>query len=285
MQVSWEPARGPSVDFHQHTRDQYRLKKIKGIGGSDVELQMEKAPFQDGESLIDQLFDPREMTLEVFLLGNTETLYELRRMFAASFNPKYGLGVLKVVEPNGDEYLIDAVSDGAPKFSEDAEQGNIYLKTTIDLMAPNPYWRSPNIEEEPTFEPLFEFAFEGEFEMGLQRDARVIDNDGDAPSPLQIEFYGPAENPRIDNMTTDEFIKVNQTLDEDEYMRIDTTPGQKSVVFVSADGSERNVFNWIDLESTFFQLAIGENELEYSADNDIQGARVDMFWQKKYVGV
>ncbi len=68
-------------------------------------------------------------------------------------------------------------------------------------------------------------------------------------------------------------------------MKIDTTPGKKTVYFIEEDGTERNVFNWIDLESTFFQLVIGENEIQYTADNDIQGAEVNMYYQKRYVGV
>jgi len=144
---------------------------------------------------------------------------------------------------------------------------------------------SPSIETEPTFEPLFSFPFSGTFEMGVQRDRRMINNDGDAPSPLEVEFHGPATNPKITNNTTGEYIKVNQTLGENEIMKIDTTPGKKTVYFIEEDGTERNVFNWIDLESTFFQLVIGENEIQYTADNDIQGAEVNMYYQKRYVGV
>src|SRR5699024_6843259 len=160
-----------------------------------------------------------------------------------------------------------------------------FQKALINLSCPNPYWQSPGITEEPAFEPLFEFPFEGEFEMGIQRDRRIINNDGDAPAPIQVEFFGPALNPKIINNTTSEYIKVNQMLEENEKMMIDTTDGIKSVFFVDEEGNERNVFNWIDLGSTFFKLEICENDIEYTADSVIQGVNVNIMYNKLYVGV
>ena len=118
--------------------------------------------------------------------------------------------------------------------------------------------------------------------MGISRDERLIVNDGDAPTPLVVEFYGPAVNPKVINETTGEFIQLNQTLGLEEVMRINTADGEKSVIFIDAEGVERNVFNWIDLDSTFFKLQVGENYLTYTADSDIQGAVVNFYYQNRY---
>jgi hypothetical protein len=264
----------------------FQLSKVEGIGDVDADIQSQKSPFQDGTTYIDSLMNERPISIELKISGrDSEELKNNRRLLSSIFNPKLGPGLLQFIDGTDIKEII-VESEHVPIFPDgNSNRGETYQKAVIGLIANNPYWRSPSITEEPTFEPLFQFPFDGPFEMGVQRDERIIVNDGDAPAPLQIEFHGPAVNPIIINKTTGEYIKVNQTLGENEVMKIDTTPGQKSVYFVAADGTERNVFNWIDLGSTFFQLVIGENVIQYSADSDIQGAIVDISYSKLYVGI
>ncbi|WP_246041934.1 phage tail family protein [Robertmurraya kyonggiensis] len=264
----------------------FRITKIEGLGGAEADVQTQKSPYQDGETHIDSPLKPRPISIEFAIhADNRLQLYEYRKQMTRIFNARLGEGLL-TYNFGGVGKEIKAAVESGPIFPDGkGNETERYQRGLLNLICPNPYWKSPQIEEEPTFEALFEFPFEGEFEMGIQRDTRIIDNDGDSPTPIQVEFYGPAVNPIIRNLTTGEFIKVNQTLGENELMKIDTTPGIKSVYFVGADGAERNVFNWIDLDSTFFQLQIGENEIEYSADSDIQGAIVNIYYQKLYVGV
>jgi Phage tail protein len=283
QRIIFTNARGQSVELKSSAP--FLLQSIDGLGDVDSDIQTQKSPFQDGSTYIDSVLQERAISLEVAILADKSTLLEKRQYLASVFNPKLGPGKLRY--ENGETVReIEAVPDAVPTFP--SGKGNRLpklQKALINLICPNPYWKSPEITEEPTFEPLFQFPFEGVFEIGIQRDKRIIVNDGDAPAPLYIEFYGPAVNPIIINRTTGEFIKVNQTLGENEIMKIDTTPGRKSVCFIQPDGTERNVFNWIDLESTFFQLVVGENEIEYSADSDIQGAIVNISYRKLYNAV
>ena len=284
QRVVYTNSRGQSVELKSSAP--FLLESIGGLGDVDADIQTQKAPFQDGSTYIDSVLQERAISLEIAIIASDKpTLLQQRQYLASVFNPKLGPGTLRY--ENGETIReIEAVPDGVPVFPSGREnRGPIFQKALINLICPNPYWKSTEITEEPTFEPLFQFPFEGVFEIGIQRDKRIIVNDGDAPAPLQIEFHGPAINPVIMNKTTGEFIKVNQTLQEGEVMKIDTTPGKKSVYFVQTDGSERNVFNWIDLNSTFFQLVVGENEIEYSADSDIQGAIVNIRYNKLYNAV
>ncbi|MED4359476.1 phage tail family protein [Geobacillus stearothermophilus] len=283
QRIIFTNSRGQSVELKNSAP--FLLQSIDGLGDVDAEVQTQKAPFRDGSTYIDSVLQERAISLEVVILADKSTLLEKRQYLASVFNPKLGKGVLRY--ENGETIReIEAVPDGVPVFPSGREnRGLVFQKALVNLLCPNPFWKSTEITEEPTFEPLFSFPFEGMFQIGIQRDARIIVNDGDAPAPLQIEFHGPAVNPIIINKTTGEFIKVNQTLGENEIMKIDTTPGRKSVCFIQPDGTERNVFNWIDPESTFFQLVVGENEIEYSADSDIQGAIVNISHRKLYNAV
>lgn len=276
--ITYTNPQGVSFEFSEDI-----LISLNGLGDVEADNQRQQSPFQDGSTYIDSLVGERVVDINFVLRSdNYGGIIDKRRDVSKATNPKLGLGKL-IYESDGYLRQIEAVAESAPIFPDGDGRNQQYQKGTLSFLCPDPYWKTPSIEEEPTFEGLFSFPFEGSFEMGIQRDERIIENDGDAPSPIQVEFYGPAENPRIENATTGEYIKVNQTLAEDEYMRIDTTSGKKNVVFVSPDGTERNVFNWIDLESTFFNLVLGENEIVYTAESDIQGAEVNIYWQKQYV--
>lgn len=261
------------------------LVSIDGLGDVDADIQTQKAPYQDGVTFIDAILAPRYVNIEFIIRGNDYAEVRARRTkFANILSPKLGLGTLRYI--SGDLVReIRAVADTVPFFPDGEARGERWQRGTVSFICPSPYWTSTEITEEPTFKPLFEFPFEGEFEFGEQRDERIITNDGDAPAPLYIEFYGPALNPRITNVTTGEFIKINRMLGEGEFLRIDTSAENRVVEFVNPDGSATNVFNWIDLSSTFFQLQTGDNEIAYSADSDIQGAIVNINYAKRYAGI
>lgn len=274
--VTFTNSRGDSIELYQSP---FFLNKIEGLGDVNADIHSQKSPGQDGSTHIDVILSERSIPMEVIILRDVESN---RRYISRVFNPKLGPGLL-TYEDGGVKREIWAVPEHVPTFP-DVRPSKVQ-KVDIDLICHNPFWKVPGSVIEPTFEPLFEFPFEGTFEMGLQKDRRFIINEGDVPTPIKVEFYGPATNPRITNITTGEFIKVNKTLAEGEYMRIDTTDGEKSVVFVSSDGTVTNVFNWIDLNSTFFKLIVGENDIEYSADSDIQGAIVNIIYNELYNAV
>ena len=281
FKLQYENARGEGVELYGRP---YQLSIVEGLGEVEAEIQSQRAPYQDGDTLIDVILQPRHMTIELKIHGKDAAETESnRRKFASVFNPKLGLGILKYVR-DGEVRIIKVVAESVPSFPDGTtNRQTTFQKALLYLKAPNPYWRSTSITEEPAFEPLFEFPFEGEFEMGMQRDQRIIFNDGDAPAPLQIEFFGPALNPKIINNTTGEFIRIKQELHEGERMMIDTT--DSSVFFINVDGEARNVFPWIDLNTTFFKLGIGENDIEYTADSDIQGTIVNISYSKLFTAV
>lgn len=284
-QLKFTNSRGESIVFND-LDSSFFMRDITGLGDVDADIQTQKAPYQDGSSFVDAVLEERNISFEVWIVGANDTdVSQKRARLAQVLNPKNGEGLIEY--QYGDVVrVIKAVSEHVPTYGAGFQnRGKYHQRALIDFICPNPYWRSTSISEEPAFEPLFQFPFEGEFQMGFQRDQRIILNDGDAPAPIKVEFFGPALNPKIINNTTGEYIRVRQQLNEGERMIIDTSDDNKSVYFVDSNGVERNVFNWIDLSSTFFKLAIGENEIEYTADDDIQGAVINISYDKLYTAV
>lgn len=114
---------------------------------------------------------------------------------------------------------------------------------------------------------------------------KYIDNEGDIDAPVQIEYVGPAKNPRVTNETTGEYIQVNMEIGEKEKLVIDTREGKETVNLITPHGTQ-DVYNNIDLKSTFFKLIVGKNLIKYSSD--IEGAKDKVTiksYTNKYVGV
>lgn len=279
--VIFTNSRGESIEFGDSP---FYLQTVEGLGDVSANIQSQKSPYIDGSTFLDAILDEREIEIEFIInypFGTYEDVSKARSRIAKVCNPKLGPGELRY-ENDYFVRIIAAVADSVPEYPDSGSRTKVLQKGKVTFVAPDPYWKSLAIEEEPAFKPLFKFPFEGPFQMGLQQDRRIINNDGDAPTPLFIEFFGPATNPIIRNNSTGEFIKVNQELLEGERMVIDTSEENKSVHFIDETGSIRNVFHWIDLDSELFKLQIGENDIEYTADNDIQGAIVNISYNKRY---
>lgn len=268
----------------------FYLQNVEGLGDVTADLQTQKSAYEDGSNLLDVLLNNREIPVDFVIAATYDEEYgdvsERRALIAKVLNPKLGIGTLRY-ENDRIVRIIDCVADGVPYFPDNGGRAQRMQKGSITFIAPSVYWRSLKQEEEPAFKPLFQFPFSGPFQMGEQRDERVIVNDGDSVAPLQIEFFGPALNPTIINRTTNQYIKVNQELLEGERMVIDTNPDKAIVYFIDEQGNSRNVMHWLDLGSSLstFRLKIGENEIAYTADSDVQGAILNLTWQKLYNAV
>ncbi|MEK5038763.1 phage distal tail protein [Sporosarcina sp. FSL K6-3457] len=283
FKLQFENSRGQKIELFGAP---FRLFGVEGLGDVEADIQSQVVPYQDGDALIDVILRPRYMTVELKITGNDAAETEAnRRKLASVFNPRLGLGTLKYVR--GTEVkLIKTVAESVPIFPDGpTNRGATFQKALLHLKAPNPYWRSTSITEEPAFEPLFEFPFEGEFEFGVTRNDRLIYNDGDAPAAFQVDFYGPANSPIIENLTTGEFIRINKRLEEGQTLKIDTTDGVKSVTYVDEDGAETNVFHWIDLSSTFFKLGVGENDITCHCAISNRQRDFDIYYHKLFTAV
>lgn len=282
--LTFTNSRGESITFRDDSS--FIISQITGLGDVDADVQMQRSPYQDGTTYIDSNLQPRPISFTVTILGDGDTDISYKRtQLARIFNPKLGVGTFEY-KYGGVIRLIKAVAEHIPHFPTNEEnRSSFHQVALVNLICPNPYWQSPVVVEEPAFEPRFRFPIRGPFIMGVQRTDRIIFNDGDAPAPVQVDFYGPADRPMIENRTTGEFIRINKRLEENEILKIDTSDGMKSVVFVDEDGTETNVFHWIDLSSTFFKLDIGENDITCNCAISNNAKDFDIYYSKLYNAV
>ncbi len=258
--------RGHSIELSN--RLPFLLESVEGRGGIEANVQMQSAPYQDGATYIDTLLSTRPLTLQVSLIAESrDELNNLRHRISNIFNPKLGVGQL--IYKNGDtERTIEVVVDGSPAFPVGDAKGKWFQKTAINLIAPNPYWED-TIEENYKLEDFvgsFRFPFTLPTRFSTRGDSKVLANYGDVLTPIEVEFRGPVTNPVITNESTGEFIRINRAIPVGYKLILDTSFGNKRVEIIAPDGTTMNGFHFIDLQSTFFGLDIGDNRIGFVAE-------------------
>lgn len=248
-----------------------------------------KAPGQDGKTYHGTVLDERPPSIEGSIMGDSvEDMYEKRKELCNVFNPKL-MGTL--IYTNGYKtYKISCTPQETPVFKD---KSGVLQDFLIQLFCPNPYWLNieENKEEIALWQGDFEFDLEitdDGIEMGHRVSTLIVNalNNGDVQCGMRVEFTALAtvSNPSILNVYTQEFIKVKRTLTAGDKIIINTEFGHKRVEMVQ-NGVITNVFNYIDLQSTFLQLDVGDNLLRYDAESGIDNLEVSIYFTQKYVGV
>lgn len=268
------------------------LSHIEGLGHPGATSQKSQGVNQDGCNSEDSLLEPRVIKLDVTIrTQNREKLYELRRRIFRLINPKtYNkasgkCGELLIYYTN--DYKTYRIYGKVEDSAEFNDRKKNHDKATISFYCQDPYW----LDEEGKDVDIKSVRGGLKFPLKLPNKFanisfyKYIENEGDVDAPVQIEYVGPAKNPRVTNETTGEFIQVNMEIDENEKLVIDTREGKETVNLITPHET-KDVYNNIDLNSTFFKLIIGKNLIKYSSD--IEGAKDKVTiidYSNKYIGV
>jgi len=283
-EVVFTNARGQSIKLSN--RRPFLLQSVVGKADVGADIQTQKAPYQDGNSFIDSLLQPRSIALNVSILADSQDrLLQHRQLLASVFNPKLGPG--KLVYSKGDvKREIQAVVENVPVFAIGRENNGMrFQRTIINLLCPSPFWEdiaSENYKLED-FVGNFRFKFHFPVRFATRGDSRILLNKGDVPTPIVVEFRGASVNPKITNVTTGEFIRVNRTIPPGYKLVLDTSFGNKRVEIVAPDGVVENAFHYIDLDSTFFSLDVGETKFGFITEGGNPEVYVE--YKHKYLSV
>lgn len=282
--VTYTNPLGQSVKFADAP---FFIQSVTGLGDVSANIQLQKSAYNDGSSFIDALLSEREIGLEFLIVANAEAketygdVSRMREYVASVLNPKLGPGVL-TYENERIVRLITCVADSVPQFNDGESRTEMIQNGSVNFVAPDPYWKSTKIEEEPmsAFVELFEFPFDDYFEIGEQGHIRDFVNNGNVPTSIEITINGPCKKPRIANNTTNEFIEIDCELFINDVLVINTDKELKSV---RVNGV--NQFGRISLDSVFFGLQVGKNEIEFTAETGQGSAKLEIKWQEKFLAV
>ncbi len=264
----------------------YRLLSIEGIESGEYEIYTTDNVMGDGITVTNRRIKHRSIILEVEYTGNNQ---ELERPKLANFFNLYNSGKL-IINYQGTERLINYIVE-----SYKAKSKNLYepFKFLVALICPNPFFQDiyKTKEEVAIWRGLFEFPLElteEGIELGYREPSLIanINNKGDVPCGMKIQFKALATvvNPSLFNINTREYFKINKTMEAGEIITVTTGFGDKKV-YLDSNGVVTNAFNYIDLNSTFLQLEVGDNLFRYDADEGIDNLEVSIYYTPQYLGV
>lgn len=270
----------------------YQIESFPLIGGTKANLITTKVFNQHGNTFMDAYMDAQDEELVFVIPTFNKTRYEVedeRKMLAAICNPINGTLLMKVTLNTGSVYYRSMVFIYAPSFLVGAENRNPkWQKVQLQYEANNPFWYSEEeiVESFQSVTPEFIFPFTmaavDPVYFGDIQPNNIAINTGHVEAPVTIRILGTCTNPRIDNLTTGEYLKFNNlTMGANDVLEINTAFGEKSVKL----NGGTNVFNLLDYTSTFFNLRVGENEIKFSDNTESPTASIYFYYKNLFITI
>lgn len=266
-------SRGESVNLGAFTS--YLVENISGISESTNIISTEKGIYEDGSSVSNKTLDSRYITINGAITSTDQReLDSMRARLLKVFNPK--LNGVFVREYKGTKKIDCEVEN--IKFTPQNIRTQRFI---ISLACHSPFWKDVDMSETMSaFVNLFKFPLTMPMQFGRQGAEVVLHNEGDAPTPIEIEFKGESINPVIKNLTTGDFIKINRNLGTNDVLYINTAFGNKRIEINGV-----NAYSDMTLDSTLFELDLGDNLITYETDSGEKNAVAELRWNNKYIGI
>lgn len=287
--VTFKNSNNESLEFTDNSN--FLIQGIEGLSGVSAKRVSYTGFMQDGEHYQSSSLEVRQIVLKFALLADSvDELLKARNRINKLFNPKLGNGEL-TYEVEGVKRKIVCVASSMPKMSG-LTTGD-YCKGEVILLAHDPHFTdmTETRVNVATWRNLLRFpiTFTKEKQaFGFKEPSLIVnlENNGDVECGMTIEFVskGAVKNPSLININTQEYIKLNHTMVAGEKIVITTSYGFKKVVS-EVNSTRKNVMNYLDIDSTFLLLDVGDNLLRYGADDNLNHLEVNIIYSQRYLGV
>lgn len=278
---------------------EFGITKIEGLESSDLEISTTDNALVDGSTVDGKRIKNRPIHIEATLRDDRNNAANRQRIIKF-FNPKY-TGKL-TVNHSGTMRNIEYELEGWNFVAK----SNVFnqLSIVVDLMCPDPFLKNTDnfgknmadfskhiafpwrvVKQKVVVpEPYKGLTLPGQI-TGYRTLTKEVSlpNDGDVPTGVQIQFIaerGPCTNPKITLTGSGQFVRVRVQMEKGDVLLVDTN---KRHQVIELNGV--NVYQKIDRLSEPFELAVGENYLEYDADENYTNLDVRLFYTPLYLGV
>lgn len=288
--TSYNKNKSITLDTH---RPPIVLQEREGLHGLSTDLKTFRSIEQTGVSIQANLIRERVVSIRgAIVYEDFEEKENLKKNIYSVFNPSFA-GDMKIITDNNTEYnLKEVYIEEAPIFEEKLNGANIEF-FTISFTCPNPFLLGKDKKislqnETGTWKFDWEIIREGVTLSEIDANAiKNCVNNGDMETPIRvvIRSRGHMVDPYIININTNEAIYLNYTLKAGERIEITTSYGNKKIKHFTADNVESDIFKYIDLNSTFFNLKLGDNLIKYGAKRNAESMTVDIYYNERYLGL
>ena len=237
---------------------------IEGLSNLSVSLGTAQGFGQVGDTVQTASISGRNITIKGHIYNNfNDTKTAIRKAF-----PPFQRGKL-IFE---DEYYIYCYVKNTPEFSPVNNNGKFMLQ----LYAPYPMFRKLNksIFYIGAVQPMFRFPvnYSEPHYFGVKSPAKYVNvyNDSDISIPYRVDFATTttSENLKLTNIKTFEHLKLNGTISKGDKVSIYQDSDNQLRAELIKNGEITDIISWIDEKSTLYELAIGDNLILASDDNE-----------------
>lgn len=253
-----------------------------------------KYPNQVGSDILSSVLDSRQVTIIGWVIATTDELMsELKRSLNAFVNPLQDMELVY----NG--YLLNIRPSTSVRYATTERENNrVVCKFQITALAAYPLFAlaEPDYSEMNETEPLFHFPLiisnqpdpPGGIVFGEKSQTLLVNIFNDSSMNIGMTIYfvanGTVVNPSLVHIQTQEFFGINKTIIAGEEIRVETEIGSRSVRGFLGN-QELNYFKYMDFDSSWLQLAPGDNTLRRQADSGIDFLEVRVEYSIKFLEV
>lgn len=279
--ISIENEWGASLTLTQNEH-KWQVTDVAGLNPPAASISTSVIPTFDGARFNSSRVEVRNIVLTLAIVGDPETN---RLALCEVVIPKR---YIKMCFKNHsrDVYIEGYVETF--EYNPFSQQ----IMAQISIICTDPYFKDLNdiVTIISTITSLFEFPFsipeEGIALSEISDAPNYVMNSGGIQTGIIIELTssGTVTNPTITNLTTGEYISLEETLESNELITINTQRGQKSV-YKSYDSTKENIINSLSADSSWITLAPGSNQFTYTADAGSDSLIVTVKHKNQYSGV
>ena len=285
-------SRGDFITFGQN----FRLTDDFELSGLSATVNYTEST-SDGSTYQNTVLNNKDFEVPFFIYKTiTESWWieERRNEAYKVFNPKANPFRLDIETKAGEQYYLHANLEGAPSFPNGFDNSNhSWQKGLLQFSSNDPYFYTKNEIKVDialwigAFEFPLEIPEEG-IEMGYRSPSLIVNvlNEGQESTGMMIRFkaLGTLKNPSLVNVNSYESLKINTEMKAGDIIEISTYKRRKRVTLIR-NGERTNIFNLLDLSSTFLQLDLGDNLFRYDALTGLDNLEVSMTFTPRLLGV
>lgn len=255
-----------------------------GFGPVAAEIAASSRGTANGSKINSARRGGRNIVLNVRIHGNVEAnRIRLYRFFTPGHT-------VKLYYRNGTR---DVYTEGVVEATP-SDQFTAVQTAQISILCESPYWAGAQeiVQDISNVVRAFRFPFaiaeKGvPFSSIVSYDYVNMHNAGEEPTGFTVTIFA-RENvtaPVIYNAVTNEALRVTGVLLKGHTMTITTSPGSKRVTITDPAGVVINAIHRKQTESTWLQLAAGDNYIAYAAEAGAESMLVTLRHRDLFVGV
>ena len=276
MQMILQPVGGVALTIGDGTPWKI-TKPIQGLESAPERNTIGDYSGADGGFIGSQFYSVRNLTIPGAIISSSAVQHAIDRQSLFNALPINTDIAVTIIMPNGQSYYLLARRTGLVA----EQQAPSYSPFKFDIVSESPYIFDNNslsvtVAKKAGGGFVLPVVLPIVFAAGSGPTA--INNTGAVKIYPTITVNGSAQNPKISNLTSGEFVKINVTTASGDVLVIDMQ--QRTV---KLNGS--NILAYRDSTSSWWGLAAGNNNIEFTTDSGADTGSAVVAYRPAYVGV